>query len=245
MSTTLRFKTNLNCQSCIDSVKPHLDSEPSIHHWEVDTKVPEKILTVAGENVSEELVEAAVVRAGFKVLGKAPQPVTTIRVEEEHADEPRVTYYPLLLLVAFLFTIVSLVELRAGSFEWARAMQSFMGGFFITFSFFKLLDLKGFAESYQMYDVIAKKLPLYGYLYPFVELMLGAAYIANIQPFATNLVTVVVMSASSIGVVQSLLEKRKIRCACLGTVFNLPMSTVTLVEDVAMIAMSVTTLLLG
>jgi hypothetical protein len=46
------------------------------------------------------------------------------------------------------------------------------------------------------------------------------------------------MSVSLVGVVQSVLNKQKIRCACLGTVFNLPMSTVTIIEDSLMIAMS-------
>lgn len=80
-------------------------------------------------------------------------------------------------------------------------------------------------------------------MYPFIELVLGAAYIAGIQPTAVNLTTLVVMSISSIGVVQSVLQKRRIRCACLGTVFNLPMSTVTLVEDGLMIVMAAAALL--
>ena len=105
-------------------------------------------------------------------------------------------------------------------------------------AFFKLLDLRGFADSYRMYDIIARRFPSYGYVYPFIELALGAAYIANIQPTAVNLTTLVVMLVSSIGVIQSVRQKRRIRCACLGTVFNLPMSTVTLVEDGLMIAMA-------
>jgi hypothetical protein len=48
----------------------------------------------------------------------------------------------------------------------------------------------------------------------------------------------VVMSLSIIGVLESVFNHRKIRCACLGTVFNLPMSTVTIIEDALMIAMS-------
>ncbi len=239
MTKTFRLKTNLNCQACVAAVKPHLDAERAIIRWEVDTTVPDKILTVEGEDVSEEAVAAAVRRAGFQVIGKAPPAAANIDHEEPRADGNPVTYYPLILLIAFLIGIVSLVELRAGSFDWERAMQNFMGGFFVIFSFFKLLDIKGFADSYQMYDVVARKVPAYGYVYPFVELLLGIAYIIGFQPFATNLVTVVVMSVSSIGVIQSLLVKKKIRCACLGTVFNLPMSTVTLVEDGAMIAMSV------
>lgn len=52
------------------------------------------------------------------------------------------------------------------------------------------------------------------------------------------------MVVSIIGVLQSVLNKRKIQCACLGTVFNLPMSTVTIIEDGLMIAMSLTMLLI-
>ncbi|RYY00555.1 MAG: heavy-metal-associated domain-containing protein, partial [Gammaproteobacteria bacterium] len=55
----------------------------------------------------------------------------------------------------------------------------------------------------------------------------------------TNGVTFVVMTVSIIGVLQSVLNKRKIKCACLGDVFNLPMSTITIIEDALMIAMSV------
>jgi hypothetical protein len=140
---------------------------------------------------------------------------------------------------------VALAEVRAGSFVWDRAMGNFMGAFFIAFSFFKLLDLRGFADSYSMYDVVARRVPAYGYVYPFIELLLGVAYVTGFQPFTTNLATLVVMGVSSIGVIQSLVNKQKIRCACLGTVFNLPMSTVTLVEDGLMIAMAAVAIFAG
>lgn len=117
-------------------------------------------------------------------------------------------------------------------------MQHFMAGFFLIFSFFKMLDLKGFAESYVMYDVLAKRLPVWAYLYAFIELGLGISYLINFNPLFTNTVTFIVMSISIIGVLQSVLNKKKIQCACLGAVFNLPMSTVTIIEDALMIVMS-------
>jgi hypothetical protein len=119
-----------------------------------------------------------------------------------------------------------------------QAMQYFMAGFFLVFSFFKLLNLKGFAESYVMYDVLAKKIPVWAYLYAFVELALGIAYLVNFNPLITNTITFIVMSISMIGVLQSVFNKKKIQCACLGSVFNLPMSTVTIIEDALMIVMS-------
>ncbi len=238
MTNTLRLKTNLNCNSCVAAVKPYLDREPSISNWQVDITAPEKTLTVEGNSVSTDNVKAAVAKAGFQVFGEiaAPQHHSTQTAAAESAEQT--SYYPLFLLATFLIGLVLLIELRMGSFVWSRAMQNFMGAFFITFSFFKLLDLRGFADSYRMYDVVAKRLPAYALIYPFIELALGVAYVTGVFPFATNAVTLVVMSVSSIGVIQSLLDKRKIRCACLGAVFNLPMSTVTLVEDALMVVMA-------
>lgn len=118
-------------------------------------------------------------------------------------------------------------------------MRVFMAGFFLTFSFFKMLDLKGFAESYAMYDIVAKKIPAWGYIYAFLELALGLAFATNWQPVFTNAFTAVLMSVSLVGVLQSVLSKKTIRCACLGAVFNLPMSTVTIIEDGLMILMSI------
>lgn len=243
MTTSLQFKTNLNCESCVAAVKPFLDDVPNISNWEVDTKSSDKILTVAGDNISLDSVTAAVAKAGFVATGNTG----TIRSRPDAivaAEVPKgVTYYPLLLLGAFLFGVVGLAELRLGAFDPTRAMQNFMGAFFLAFAFFKLLDLRGFVDSYSMYDIVAQRLPSYGFVYPFIELALGAAYVAGIRPTAVNLATLVVMSVSSIGVIQSVLQKRRIRCACLGTVFNLPMSTVTLVEDGLMIAMAAAALM--
>jgi len=130
-------------------------------------------------------------------------------------------------------------EITAGQFDWMRAMGNFMGGFFLAFSFFKLLNLQGFVDAYQTYDVIARPVRAYGYVYPFIELGLGIAYLVRLAPVVTNLFTLVVMLVSVVGVTQALLQKRRIQCACLGTVFNLPMTKVTFVEDALMAGMAV------
>lgn len=148
------------------------------------------------------------------------------------------TYKPILLIFSFILGITLVIQLKHQSFHWMEWMTHFMAGFFLVFSFFKFLNLQGFAESYRMYDVVAKRIPAWGYGYPFVELGLGLAYLLHLQPFTTNIVTFIVMSVSLIGVLQSVLNKRNIQCACLGTVFNLPMSTVTIIEDGLMIGMS-------
>src|SRR5688572_31959418 len=147
-------------------------------------------------------------------------------------------YKPILLIFGYIVGVTILIEVVSGTFVWHRWMAHFMGGFFLVFSFFKLLNLKGFAESYSMYDIVAKKWRGWGYAYAFTELALGIAFLTGFDPIITNAVTFVVMSVSIVGVLQSVMNKRKIRCACLGAVFNLPMSTITIIEDALMIGMS-------
>ena len=156
------------------------------------------------------------------------------------------TYKPL-LLIFFYITLVSVlvsINIQQSTFSIHNFMNVFMAGFFLTFSFFKLLDVKGFAESYSMYDIVAKRIKAYGFIYPFIELALGIAFLTGFNPFVTNITTLIVMTISIIGVLQSVLNKQKIQCACLGAVFNLPMSTVTIIEDALMIAMSAGMLIL-
>lgn len=113
-------------------------------------------------------------------------------------------------------------------------MRHFMAGFFLVFSFFKLLDLPAFAAAFSNYDVIASRCPAYGYVYPFLELALGVFYLVNWQLRFVNLATVVLMAIGTVGVVHTLMEKKKVRCACLGAALNLPVATVTLIEDAGM-----------
>lgn len=148
------------------------------------------------------------------------------------------TYRPILLIFAYITGASVLAAANSEIFDIMDWMRYFMAGFFLTFSFFKMLDLPGFADSYRMYDVVAKAVPAWAYIYPFVELALGVAYLTGFQPVLTNLVTLIVMTASIIGVLRSVLSKKSIRCACLGAVFNLPMSTITIIEDGLMILMS-------
>lgn len=115
-------------------------------------------------------------------------------------------------------------------------MTTFMGIFFLTFAFFKLLDLKGFAMSYIGYDLIAKKVTAYAYVYPFVELLLGLGFL--LQWPGVEWPTFVIMSVGAIGIGKELSRGRKIKCACLGTYIQLPLSTVSLFEDLTMAIMA-------
>ena len=147
------------------------------------------------------------------------------------------TYKPLLLIILFIL-LVSILSTNKTPFQFMKWMSNFMGGFFITFSFFKFLDINGFSNSFASYDIIAKKWKGYGKIYPFIELAIGIAYLIELPAVITNSVCILILTASTIGVVQAVVGKKKIQCACLGTVFNLPMSTVTIIENSTMIIMA-------
>jgi len=148
------------------------------------------------------------------------------------------TYKPLVLIFVFVAGTAALASFEGQSFSWLTWMRYFMAGFFIVFSFFKFLDLKGFARSYAMYDLLARQWKGYGYIYPFLELALGVLYLTAVNLTATHVATIVIMGFSSIGVIRNMLSPNQVQCACLGTVFKLPLGRVTLVEDLLMVVMA-------
>ncbi|HEX4877515.1 MAG TPA: MauE/DoxX family redox-associated membrane protein [Chitinophagaceae bacterium] len=227
----------MSCQSCIAKVKSELLKLGEITEAEVQLVFPQARLTMSS-HVSLSTLQNAIAKAGdYKITGIGDIPVSAAGADQ--GKNWLKIYKPLLLVFAFISMVATLVSFRDGEFHAMHWMHNFMGGFFIAFSFFKFLDLKGFADSYSSYDLLAKNVYSYGLIYPFIELGLGLAYISYREPLVTSVVTVVVMGFSSMGVIQAVMNKRKIRCACLGAVFNLPMSTVTIVEDLLMVVMGI------
>lgn len=222
--------TGMTCGSCEAKVKSSLLMLPGV--TEVEVSKEKQTATISMD-------KHIAIGAFQKALDKKYS-ITAMEHNEtaEQAKSWLATYKPILLIFGYITAITLLIEYMQGAFVWMRWMNHFMAGFFLVFSFFKLLNLKGFAESYSMYDVVAKKWKGWGYLYAFTELALGIAFLTGFHPILTNLITFVVMTVSIIGVLQSVFNKRKIKCACLGDVFNLPMSTITIIEDALMIGMS-------
>lgn len=221
----------MSCQSCVAKVKGRLLEKQGVSEVEVALKPP-TVKVSAGELLTVESMNE-----WLSLLGKYQvQALSVSRLPEKSAQ----TYRPLLILLAYLLVLSAVL----GWPHWQGMMRLFMGGFFIAFSFFKMLDLGGFASAFRSYDLVAKALPAYGMVYPFIELGLGLAYVADVWPFETNSVTAVVMAVSLVGVIKAVLSRQTIRCACLGTVFNLPMSTVTIIEDGVMLGMALLALIM-
>jgi copper chaperone CopZ len=234
----------MHCHSCVAKVTAALQGVAGVAAASVTLNPPQARVEMAQHVSTVELDRAAQAAGAYHVTDALPvlhaaetsAPATSV-------EQPKESLYPLFLIVGYIAGSVALVALATGERSPHVLMRYFMGGFFLVFSFFKLLDLRGFADAYRSYDFLARAIPAWSYAYPFVELALGAAYLLNLAPTVTNLATLILMLIGAIGVLKALVAKRAIRCACLGTALNLPMTKVTLVEDLVMAAMSAIALL--
>lgn len=220
----------MTCTGCEEKVKSALMAVENVTHVEVSKDENSAVITMDKHIAIDRLQKALPEKYQISALHHSE----TAELTKSWLE----TYKPILLIFAYITAITFFIQLRNTHFNFMQWMTHFMAGFFLVFSFFKFLNLKGFAESYRMYDVLAKRIPAWAYLYAFIELGLGLAYLTDFNPLLTNVTTFLVMSVSITGVLQSVLNKKKIQCACLGVVFNLPMSTVTVIEDALMIIMS-------
>lgn len=153
------------------------------------------------------------------------------------------SYTPLIVIIGLIFLIALVISYTSG-LTLTRLISNFMIGFFLIFSGFKLMDLHGFAEGYSTYDLLARKIYGYGYIYPFIELFFGLAMILNFQINTLLWAEVIVMIFSGTGVAIKLLKGEKFQCACLGTFLKVPLTKVTLIEDFGMAFLAVVLLLM-
>jgi copper chaperone CopZ len=224
----------MTCGSCVARVKSELLKLGDIQSAEIRLTSPQATITM-GKHISTAVLQDAVHKAGHYSIAAADGGMQHTEKEESAGKN---SYYPIILIFGYITGITLLIQAAAGSFSWMQWMSHFMAGFFLVFSFFKLMNLHGFAEGYGSYDIVARAVPAWGYIYPFVELALGIAFLSGFEPLITNIITLVVMGISTIGVIQSLLKNSPFQCACLGTVIKLPLSKVTLFEDLLMVGMS-------
>lgn len=158
------------------------------------------------------------------------------RMNHNHALKD---FIPLAVIFAGVCLLTIALQLFSGNL-WTifSVMRFFMASFFLVFGAFKAVNLAGFASAYAMYDLIAARWYVYGYIYPFIELGLGGAYLLNWNPIITNVITLCIMAVSAVGVLRALTKGEHLMCACLGTLFKIPMTYVTLAEDLLMAGMA-------
>ncbi|GGI93181.1 GNAT family N-acetyltransferase [Legionella impletisoli] len=168
-----------------------------------------------------------------------------VKLDEKEKNNTSLTqYWPLISLI--LVSMLAAFAINWGGDGEMRAwMHYFMGVFLVIFSTLKIFHPFDFADGFEMYDIIAKRSRVYAYCYPLIELGLGLAFLSFFLPILTYLVTIVLLTIGSIGVIQALQKGLDINCPCMGTVLDVPLSTVTLTEDIGMAFMALVLLIMS
>ena len=233
MKTTFKI-SGMTCNGCRSSVENKLSSLDGIDNVQVDLTNGEA--TVYSKNpISFSLISNSL-PSKYRVIRNIPDQDNEIMKSNKIKQ-----LKPLFIILGYISVTSILLNFR--NWNSTNAMLDFMGLFYIIFSFFKILDIKGFSKSFKMYDPLAKKITIYGYIYPFIEILLGLMFLTRIEVNIALLITIIILGITSVGVTQTLLNKRMINCACLGTTLKLPMTEATFIENAIMIIMAIVLLI--
>ena len=232
----------MTCNNCKAFVEKNLGALEHITNVSVNLEKSEAEVTMKQHIETETLKNALPEK--YTLSEKQERnvfPSSTIANETVEEKSKFQQLKPLLLIIFYIATASVLLHYK--NWNWNEFMLDFMGLFYIVFSFFKMLDLKGFPDSFRMYDPLAKRVPAYGWVYPFIETALGLMFLMRFEVNIALIITLVVLGITTIGVTKTLLDKKSIRCACLGTALKLPMTEATFIENAIMIVMATLMLL--
>jgi len=225
--------TGMTCDSCKDKITQALQSIPEITKVEIDREKGFADISMS-EHVQTPVMQEALSTLGDYSISMDMGASMEQAKKKNHFKD----LIPLFVIVGAILLFSIIMTLVIGK-DFQFGMRMFMGGFFAVFGILKVLKLKDFAVAYKEYDIIAKHSSLYAHAYPFIELALGILYFINIIPLTTNILTIIVMGIGATGVYIKLRKHEEIPCACLGTVFKVPMTWVTLAEDLLMVIMAI------
>jgi len=228
--------SGMTCGGCVASVEKALSTVPGVTAVDVSLEKNEAEVSMSKHIDLENLKNA--LSSKYQITEKKERNIfasvsQTIQ-EEEKSKLKQLT--PLFLILGYITTASVLLNYQ--NWNLGEAMFDFMGLFYIVFSFFKMLDLKGFPDSFRMYDPLAKVFPVYGWIYPFIETALGLMFLMRFQTDIALVATILVLGMTTIGVTRTLLSKKTIQCACLGTALKLPMTQATFIENAIMLIMA-------
>ncbi|GAA3603029.1 cation transporter [Flavivirga amylovorans] len=223
--------TGMTCNGCRTSVEDKLNTVSGVLNATVDLEKAEALIEMSNF-ISISAFQKAL---SDKYSISEKNIFTPSEIKEKKSELKQL--FPLFLIFGYITIASILINYRP--WNGTGFMLDFMGLFYIVFSFFKLLDLKGFPESFEMYDPLAKVMPVYSWVYPFIELALGIMFLMRIQIPIALIITLAILGITTIGVTKTLLNKKTISCACLGTALKLPMTKATFIENSIMIVMAI------
>lgn len=228
----------MTCGGCVASVTKKLSGISGVGNVIVNLEMAEAKIQMSEYIPIDIFQKALSPKYEISEKNKKNNSSSTINIESEKSDIQKL--YPLFIIFFYIAVASILLNIK----PWSRSgfMLDFMGLFYIVFSFFKMLDFKGFPESFKMYDPLAKIFPVYGWIYPFIETVLGLMFLFRFKIDVALITTLGVLGITTIGVTKSLLNKKAIQCACLGTALKLPMTKATFIENSIMIIMAISML---
>jgi glutaredoxin len=155
-------------------------------------------------------------------------------------DPKALTYRP----VIALFSMTALMALAAsyamlGSPFTVRAAEWFIGFSMCVLALLKLQNIESFSSMFLNYDLLAKRWVPYSYIYPFAEGGAGVLMIAGALTWLSVPVALFIGTIGAVSVFKAVyVDKRELKCACVGGDSNVPLGFISLTENVMMVAMA-------
>lgn len=159
----------------------------------------------------------------------------------QHVAEPGETSYrpviALFAMTALMATAVSFAVL--GSPFTARAVIWFIAFSMCALAMLKLQDVERFSTMFLNYDLLARRWIPYSYIYPFAEGLAGVLMIAGALEWLAVPVALFIGTVGAVSVIKAVyVDRRQLKCACVGGSSNVPLGFVSLTENLMMVAMA-------
>lgn len=161
------------------------------------------------------------------------------------AGQTGTTYTPVIVIfsIAALLTL-ALQYVVSGDYLSIRTLMLFIAFSMVLLAVQKLKDLYSFTNSFITYDLLAMKWLRYGYLYPFIEAYAGIAMIAQLPALYVAPFSLFIGTVGAVSVIKAVyIDKRELKCACVGGDSNVPLGFVSLSENLFMLASALIMLL--
>ena len=160
--------------------------------------------------------------------------------KDRPADERRDTsYQPVIALFSMTFLMaLAAAFVATGSWFSVRTVEWFVAFSMCGLAYLKLRDIESFSTMFLNYDLLARRWVRYGYLYPFGEALAGVLMIAGVGLWLAIPVALFIGSIGAVSVVYAVyIQKRELKCACVGGDSNVPLGFISLTENLFMIGM--------
>lgn len=156
-------------------------------------------------------------------------------------DPKAKTYTPVLaVFAATALMALAVSHAASGQAFTVHAIQGFIAISMCVLAILKLRDVETFATMFLGYDLLAQRWPRYGWIYPFAELGAGVLMLAGVLTWLSAPVALFIGGVGAVSVFKAVyVDKRELKCACVGGDSNVPLGFVSLVENVMMVAMAV------